>query len=578
MKIKHVEIRNFRGIKSLSWRVKGDFNCLIGPGDTCKTTILTALDYALSPRMSLSFEDADFCNQDVDQDIVIQVTLGNWDESLPEIRNFFQESKFAQDKCGLTDAGPVPEPQSEEEVSVSVSLRVDKSLEPKWSVVKGRDESEDQERKPIYAADRAALGLSRIDISSDFHFTWGRNTLLTRLSADNQGNLNAVLSELARGMRRSDISGHRGMAECQSVADTIMKEARKIGVKLDTLSPKIDIQRQSVSAGALSLHENKVPLRNKGSGSKKLVGAAMQMKLHGGKSISLIDEIEVGLEPHRIRGLIYKLKNSGQQIFTTTHSPVVIRELSVADNELYVCKRDAAGTLSVESLGTVPEIQGAVRLNAEAFLGSRIVACEGLTEVGCLRAYDNFRLDKRSAPVWSLATSYFNCSGASQIKIACPKLVRLGYQTAVLCDNDAPDQLRAEDVEQLRAIGIHVCQWELGNSTEHQLFADLPWEYIPQLLRVISENHDTLEYASLIDAIRKDPRVAGQDLAPDPADWPESAALRRVMGVLANERKRKWIKRIDYAEKAFRFALPHLPDESLLKTRLDALWKWIQNE
>lgn len=96
MRIRHIKIRNFRGIKSLSWHVKGDFCCIIGPGDTCKTTILTALDYALSPRTSLSFEDSDFFNLDIDQDIVIQVTLTDWDETQPDIRKFFQESKFAQ--------------------------------------------------------------------------------------------------------------------------------------------------------------------------------------------------------------------------------------------------------------------------------------------------------------------------------------------------------------------------------------------------------------------------------------------------------------------------------------------------
>ncbi len=65
MRIKHVEIRNFRGIKSLCWTVKKDFNCIIGPGDTCKTTILSALDYALSLRSGMFFNDSDFFNQDV---------------------------------------------------------------------------------------------------------------------------------------------------------------------------------------------------------------------------------------------------------------------------------------------------------------------------------------------------------------------------------------------------------------------------------------------------------------------------------------------------------------------------------
>ena len=576
MRIRHIKIRNFRGIKSLSWHVKGDFCCIIGPGDTCKTTILTALDYALSPRTSLSFEDSDFFNLDVDQDIVIQVTLTDWDETQPDIRKFFQESKFAQYKCGLDESGPLLEPREGGTVAVSVSLCVDRNLEPKWFVVKGRDEGEGTERKPLYAADRDALGLSRLDTYSDYHFTWGRNTILTRLSADNEGNLGAVLSGLAREMRQGDISGHESIAECQSVADTVKQESNDAGVKLTALSPKIDIQRQSMTVGALSLHEDNVPVRNKGSGTKKLVAAAMQMKLHGGKNISLIDEIEVGLEPHRIRGLINRLQNTGQQIFTTTHSPVVIRELDVAEDELYVCRRDATGTVSLDSLAIVPAIQGPVRNNAEAFLGSKIVACEGPTEIGCLRAYDRHRFEGGSTPVWSLATSYFNAGGGGQIKVVCPKLLALGYRTAAFCDNDAQDQLSDAEAAQLRASGIHVCQWDAGNSTERQLFHDLPWAHIPGLLTTITTNHRTLDQATVIDCIIKDSRVAAQNLAADPAAWPESAILRQVMGDLAHDRH--WIKSIGYAAHAFQFALPLLPGTSVIKSRLSLLWDWVQHE
>jgi len=558
----------------LSWRIKGDFNCIIGAGDACKTTILTALDYALSPRTSLTFDDSDFFNQDVDQQIIIQVTLADWDESQPNITDFFQERKFAQYKCGLADTGPLLEPQADGLVGISVSLRVDKSLEPIWSVVKGRDEGDDQDRKPIYAVDRAVLGLSRLDIVSDAHFTWGRNTILMRLSADTDPDFGAVLAALGRGMRQSDISSHQSIVDCQSVADAIKTESQNTGVKLVTLSPKIGVQRQSMSAGVVSLHEENVPLRNKGSGSKRLIGAAMQMKLHGGKNISLIDEIEVGLEPHRIRGLIHKLKKSRQQIFATTHSPVVVRELSASDNELYVCKRDAAGIVNLESLGNVPDIQGKVRSNAEAFLGSKIVACEGPTEIGCLRAYDNYRFDENNPPVWSLATSYFNCGGAGQIKLVCPKLIQLGYQTAALCDNDAPDQLSAQDVVNLREVGIHVCQWDDGCSTERQLLNDLPWQHVPMLLAKISENHDRLELATIIDCIVTHPRVAGQNLGRNTSAWSENQALKITIGEVANAGD--WIKRIDYAEKLFRFVFPLLPETSTIKVRLAELWSWIQ--
>ena len=556
--------------------MKGDFNCIVGAGDTCKTTILTALDYALSPRTVLSVDDSDFFGQDVEQDLVIQVTLSGWDETLPDIRKFFQEKAFARFKCGLDDTGPLPEPISDDQVAVSVSLRVDKSLEPKWFVVKGRDKGEGVEKKPIYSSDRAMLGLTRLDTFTDYHFTWGRNTILTRLSTDREGNLSAVLSELARGMRQTDVSTHEGVADCQTVANTVRQESQNAGVRLTALSPRIDIQRQAVGAGALSLHEGRVPLRNKGSGSKKLIATAMQMKLHDGKNISLIDEIEMGLEPHRIRGLIQRLRHAGQQILATTHSPVVIRELNVADDELYVCKRDVSGRVTLESLAVVPGIQGPVRTNAEAFLGSKIIACEGPTEIGCLRAYDIYRLDESDPPVWTLATAYFNCMGGGRIAEACRQLVGLGYRTAALCDNDAQDQLNAREVEELRVRGVHVCQWDEGNCTEHQLFRDLPWSHIPALLKTMCSNHDTIAFTSIVDHIIKDPRIAGQNLGTDPATWVECHVIRQVMGDLA--RKGGWIKRIDYAEAAFGFALPHLPNDSVIKSRLAVLWDWVQRD
>ena len=94
-------------------------------------------------------------------------------------------------------------------------------------------------------------------------------------------------------------------------------------------------------------------------------------------------------------------------------------------------------------------------------------------------------------------------------------------------------------------------------------FHDLPWAHIPGLLTTITTNHRTLDQATVIDCIIKDSRVAAQNLAADPAAWPESAILRQVMGDLAHDRQ--WIKSIGYAAHAFQFALPLLPGTSVIK-------------
>lgn len=575
MKIRHVDIQNFRGIRRLTWSLNSDFNCLIGPGDSCKTTFLNALDFALAPRVSVAFDDTDFFNLDVSDPIIIQVTLAHWDIGREAVQKLFQESKFGQMKCGLALSGPTPEPSTTEVEALNISLRVDRSLEPKWFVVKGVDQSEEVERRPIYAADRVALGLARLESQSDGQFTWGRNTILTRLGDEGQGAVGGVLSELAREIRNADIAQHQSVADCQTLADSILKSSGAIGALLRNLSPRIDLQKHSIGSGALALHEGQVPIRNKGIGTKKLIGLAMQMSLNEGKSISLIDELETGLEPHRIRGLIYQLKKTGQQVFTTTHSAVVIRELSVEANDLHVCKTDSDGTMSIQSLNIVPNVQGPVRSNAEAFLGTKIIACEGLTEIGLLKAYDNFRIEAEAIPVWSLRTAFMNCGGGSKVRPACESLVALGYRTAFLCDDDAPTQIGPADFAALESIGVLATHWNDNNSTEGQLFAEVPWESMTGLLTLIAHSHDSIELSSIVDLIRTDFVPNGQ-LGIEIASWPESPHLRKSIGHLAH--KGGWIKRTDYAEKAFRFVLPLLPTTGVMATKLTALWKWIQNE
>ena len=63
MQIVEVDIKNFRGIKTFK---QSFYNkklvCLIGRGDSGKSTILDAIAYALSPNWNVPFNDNDFYN------------------------------------------------------------------------------------------------------------------------------------------------------------------------------------------------------------------------------------------------------------------------------------------------------------------------------------------------------------------------------------------------------------------------------------------------------------------------------------------------------------------------------------
>lgn len=73
MNIHHIKIERFRGIRELDWRVGGDFVCFVGPGDSTKTTILDAVEFALSPRWNIQFDDSDFYADDTLVSILITV-------------------------------------------------------------------------------------------------------------------------------------------------------------------------------------------------------------------------------------------------------------------------------------------------------------------------------------------------------------------------------------------------------------------------------------------------------------------------------------------------------------------------
>lgn len=97
-------------------------------------------------------------------------------------------------------------------------------------------------------------------------------------------------------------------------------------------------------------------------------------------SITLIDEIERGLELHRLRKLIKILAGQHGQIFLTTHSPIAI---SCAE-DAHLWYLDSAG-----SIGALPrdKIGPQQKRDPETFLARVAVIAEGPTEVGFCSIY-----------------------------------------------------------------------------------------------------------------------------------------------------------------------------------------------
>ncbi|MBR1071232.1 ATP-dependent endonuclease, partial [Bradyrhizobium liaoningense] len=99
MRIVRVEIINFRGIKQISWHPAPETNCLVGPSDSGKTTVIDAIELAFAPRNSLTF-DTDFYAVDPKANpIAITVTIGD----LPT--EFLKEDRYGHYLRGWDEAG-----------------------------------------------------------------------------------------------------------------------------------------------------------------------------------------------------------------------------------------------------------------------------------------------------------------------------------------------------------------------------------------------------------------------------------------------------------------------------------------
>lgn len=132
MKIRKIKIKNFRGVKELDWSLpNADIFCLIGKGDSSKSTILEAIRYAFYPQWNLTLSDADFYQCNAANSIIIEITIGALVEAFCALDKYGQYLRgWDSTALKLTD-----EPEDHLESVLTVRLTVDKDLEPKWMVV-----------------------------------------------------------------------------------------------------------------------------------------------------------------------------------------------------------------------------------------------------------------------------------------------------------------------------------------------------------------------------------------------------------------------------------------------------------
>ena len=296
-----------------------------------------------------------------------------------------------------------------------------------------------------------------------------------------------------------------------------------------------------------------------------------------GEALLLIDEIENGLEPYRLRNIINEFRsehNASGQIIMTTHSPIAVAECTI--DELMVVHSDAGVTNAVFLKSNDPEtnksIQAEVRRNAEAFLSRRIIICEGKTELGFIRAIDRHIASTKNYRMAYKGVGTADGNGSNIFK--CADILRgCGYDICILMDSDKD----SEDLEKqrMRSAGIPLLDWDKPNAFEEQCFLELPMPALQEEIQIAVDEKSADSIAA---------RLADSTISFDrDGDTISLSAItteqRKTLGKIAKDKN--WYKRIDLGEQFGNVVLNSLAEldtESAIKRVVTGLTEWVMKD
>ncbi|EJO33758.1 ATP-dependent nuclease, partial [Achromobacter marplatensis] len=440
-------------------------NVILGGGDVGKTTILEAIALLLSPSNTAVLSEADYWARDNAQEFVIEAVM-----TLPDTTGIGSQSTFAW-PWAWDGQNAIP-PSADEEGDLAapgepvyrVRVRGTAELELAWEVMQPNEEL-----AHFSSAVRRRIGSVRMSADErndrDLRLVYG--SALDRLLADSA--LRARIGKEVAGLDLHDSLNDKGKKAIESL------DARMAGAALPSNLKLGLTTSQGLSIGALIglvATENDValPLSSWGAGTRRMSALEIASSTDKEASITLIDEIERGLEPYRLRKLIKILAGQHGQIFLTTHSPIAI---SCAE-DAHLWYLDSAG-----SIGALPrdKIGPQQKRDPETFLARVAVIAEGPTEVGFLQ-YLLERAFKGNPLDYGVRVCDGQGNGATLDLLE--TLASSGLLFAGLADDEGTAPERWKKLKDKLKGRLH--QWPKGCTEDHVIGA-VPEENLLALLR-----------------------------------------------------------------------------------------------
>lgn len=495
--------------------MEGRLIALVGPGDSTKSTILDAIALVATPRANQTFVEADFFAGGIADGFLLEATFSELPSAL------LAEHRFGLELGEITSTGELRDELVDGEPTMTIRLEVDDDLEGRWLAVSTLH----PEGRPISARDRAAFAVARVAESSDRAFTWARGTTLSRMTAD-PDEISTILATAYRDAR--DAVRDIDLSSLALTVENVRLLADQIGAGVLVGELDVGLELSATTGSGLSLHTGPVPFARSGLGTRRLLATAIELGSAAAGAVVCLDELEHGLEPHRIWHFLKTLQTkvgddvggAGQVIFTT-HAPSVLEVLGC--DGVHVVRSDQ-GAVSVRQVGD--ELTALVRTHPSALLARRVVLCEGATELGLLLGISPTWAQRHdSRPVTHLGTTFADGGGRTKAPPRALELRALGYDVLVFADSDHP---LVPNAATLVADGVSVVTWSGAVSTEMRVAGDAS---IDVLRRLLVEVADDISERSVCDCLLA--TAAGQSLLAS-VDGGESAVEHTVDGLVAS--------------------------------------------
>ena len=562
MFITNLEIEHFRGIQegNIPFPLDSRVICMIGAGDSTKSTILKAIEWVFWPSWNLIACDNDFYGCDTSTPIIIR---GTFKEIPPKLISEDKYGLYLRKPHVLLNSDINDEPEDKDDFCLTIQLTIDSTLEPKWEVVCNR-----KEPRPISHSDRKLLSVSNVGNNCAKDMVWGKYSVLQKY-ADAKWVLHDAHTAALR-----EIASHADLRALDDVSETLILVGQQYGVDFEAqIRNKMFIQNGSFSS-SVGLFDGNTPLNQKGTGSQRLLSMGLNIQATEGNALLVIDEVESGLEPYRLRSLLNEFRTThtiAGQVIMTTHSPIAVAECTIG--EILVVQSKGGTTHVVQLKSNDPDtdtiMQAQIRKNAEAFLCKRLIVCEGKTEIGFIRALDTY---------WAKTKSYRmafkgigTADGGGDTIFTCANTLRsCGYGLCLLMDSDLPKS--ESEKAALRQGGVAVFDWDQPNALEEQVFLNIPTAVVAKLIKIVVNERGTESVKSCLTVENIPFEIVDDEIRFSRLD----GATKKKIGTIA--KRKGWYKNIALGEQLGNVVFENwefIGAETKLKSVVDALSKWV---